>query len=177
MRLFAFGPGNEPPPPVSTADEAGIRERYIAARFPGLVRGAVDLRSTHRVLDVARALAEENELGLADELFDLAIEENGGGKELRLAQIEVAFVRRDAARFAALERALLAAFPDCAERGEVERLRHALGAAAGAADYEHEWPDLPCWLDTRYDLASEVMASELHHAMARRERAFARWVP
>lgn len=152
--------------PAEAHDERRLmRDRYVSARFQGVVRGAADLRSQARARQLAQAYLEEGRAHLAAELLDIALEENPGDKGLRLAQLELAFLSRDAGRFATLAAALREEHPRCREWPQVEALEWGLQGHPGALP--GSWPDTPNWLEGPMDLAAEVMASELHHAISR----------
>ena len=63
-----------------------LRERYIAARFCGVARGAADLRSPDAVIKAARLYFEEERSDLAVELLAIAEEESGGEPAFVLAR-------------------------------------------------------------------------------------------
>lgn len=161
------------PPAVAPAEaQAGaehecrvMRDRYVAARFQGVVRAAADLRSQQRARHLAQVFLEEGRTYLAAELLDVALEENPGDKGLRLAQLELAFLSRDTSRFATLAAALRTDHPHCPEWPQVEKLGRCLHSHRDALP--GSWPDTPNWLEGSLDLAAEVMASELHNAIAR----------
>ena len=153
------------------------RDEYIAARFPGVFRRSADLLEVERVIKVARLLFEEGELGRADELFALAIEESPAARALRLAQLEIAFLTRNAPHFIRLAGELQREYPELAEWPDVVRLGHALapgeplfGADPGARENDHygPWPDLPNWIHASWDLTPEVLAVDFHNAMSDR---------
>ena len=76
-----------------------LRDRYIAVRFPGVARSSADLQDAERVIKGVRQYFGEQRFDCADELLELAIGQAGNTKLLRLARLELAFLRRDAARF------------------------------------------------------------------------------
>ncbi len=59
----------------STAVPEGdrVREAYLRARFPGVVRGLADLADADRVMDAARCYVEDGRSDRARELVRLAI--------------------------------------------------------------------------------------------------------
>jgi hypothetical protein len=151
-----------------------IRDRYIGIRFAGIIRSAEDLANAPRIIRAARAAFEEDHAGTAAELLELAIEQNVKQKQLWLADLEIAFLVRNAQRFVALARAFRAQFHNAAEWNEVSRLGRALvpdealfGARQGARKHEHygPWPDLPNWILASWDLTHEVAAADFHRAM------------
>lgn len=165
-----------PPKPLSGPVErrARLRDRYIAARFPGVIRGSEDLLAIEYVIKVARHYFEEGRLDDAAELFQLAIDQSPGERALRLAQLEITFLARDASAFKRLAQALREAIPDLPEWDQVARLGQALcaneplfaGPASGANDGHYgPWPEMPNWIQASWDLTSEVLAADFHRAM------------
>ena len=154
-----------------------LRDRYIAARFPGVLRSACDLRATEHVIKAARHYFEEGRLEDAAEIFQLGIEETPGELSLRLAQIEIAYLARDPALFVRLARELAASGAETPEWGEVVRLGHELApeeplfaARDRRATERHfgPWPEMPNWIQASWDLTPEVLAADLHRAMDER---------
>lgn len=159
---------------------ARIRDRYIAARFPGVLRGSDDLREIEHVIKVARHYFEEGHLENAAELFALALEQAPAEPTLRLAQLEIAYLARDAGLFTRLARELRATIPVLPEWDEVVRLGHAIapgealfesGDPADATGHYGPWPDMPNWIQASWDLTGEVQAADFHRAMASRAAA------
>jgi hypothetical protein len=151
-----------------------IRDRYIAARFPAIARKGADLADTATVIKAARHHFEEEQLGLALELLELAVQEAPHQEALWLARLEILFLARDRNAFVAAARAFRAAHPLSAEWLEVERLGRALapgealfGATAGPRAHDHygPWPHLPNWIQAPWDLTAEVVASDFHRAL------------
>lgn len=151
-----------------------IRDRYIAIRFAGIIRSAADLANAPRIIRAARAAFEEDHADTALELLEIAIEQNVKEKTFWLADLEIAFLVRNAHRFVASARAFRATFPEAAEWKEIQRLGRALapgetlfGARQGARSHEHygPWPDLPNWILAPWDLTQEVAAADFHRAM------------
>ncbi|MEP7068242.1 MAG: hypothetical protein ABI789_03330 [Usitatibacter sp.] len=154
-----------------------IRDRYISARFPGVARGAADLESSERVIKAARLYFEDGQSDTALELLDVAIEQDSRSEALWLAQLEILFLGRDAARYVECARAFRALHPASAAWAEVSRLGRALapgqalfGAASGPRDHDHygPWPDLPNWIQANWDLTGEVVAADFHRILRRR---------
>ena len=150
-----------------------LRDRYIAARFPGLAESVEDLMLTDEVIRAARLCFQEEQHDLGQELLELAIERSPANEELRLAQIELAFLTRSRTRFVALARAFREAIPDSRNWNEIARLGRALAPsepifAAGPGSRPHEhygpWPDLPNWIGASWDLTPEVLAADFRRA-------------
>jgi hypothetical protein len=168
---------NDAPPPLSLdAAQARVRDRYIAARFPAVMTGAADLANVPKVIEAARLYFEEQKFDRAHEVLQLAIAVSPRAATLRLAQLEIAFLKRDRTRFVDAARDLRAANPVLGEWKEVQRLGRALvpdeklfGATAANPGNEHygPWPDMPNWIGASWDLTAEVRAADFHQAMSR----------
>ncbi|HEX4782680.1 MAG TPA: hypothetical protein VH301_18120 [Usitatibacter sp.] len=182
----AQSPAANAPDSVGAMDDAcgtgartrRIRDRYIGARFPGVARSASDLENPERVVKCARLYFEDGQLDAALELLDMAIEQDSRAEALWLAQLEILFLSRDAARFVECARAFRALHGASGEWAEVARLGHAIapreglfGQKAGPRGHEHygPWPDLPNWIQASWDLTAEVLASDFHRLMKRRQ--------
>jgi hypothetical protein len=157
-----------------------IRDRYISARFPGVARSAADLESPERVIKSARLYFEDHQVDTALELLDVAIEQDSRAESLWLAQLEILFLGRNAARFVECARAFRALHPASEAWAEVSRLGLALapneslfGTAKVAREHDHygPWPDLPNWIQANWDLTAEVVASDFHRILKRRAEA------
>ena len=164
-------------PRGADAKSRRIRDRYITARFPGVARSAADLEAPERVVKAARLFFEDGDIAAALELLDLAIEQNSRAEALWLAQLEIVFLARDAARYLECARAFHAMHPASEAWAEVARLGRALapgyelfGAESGPREHEHygPWPDLPNWIQANWDLTAEVVAADFHRLMKRR---------
>ena len=153
-----------------------IRDRYISARFPGVARSASDLESVDRVVKCARLYFEDGQVAAALELLDMAIEQDSRAEALWLAELEILYLARDAARFVECARAFRALHAGSEQWAEVARLGRAIapaetlfGAKEGPREHEHygPWPDLPNWIQANWDLTAEVLASDFHRLMRR----------
>ena len=153
-----------------------IRDRYISARFPGVVRSVADLASSSRVVKAARLYFEEDDIETALELLQLAIEEAPADSATWLARLELLFLARDAERFVQAAQAFAAAHPNHDAWAEVTRLGRAIapdealfGALSGPRDHDHygPWPHLPNWIQAPWDLTGEIVAADFHRAMGR----------
>jgi hypothetical protein len=151
-----------------------LRDRYIAARFPGIARSGADLADSAAVVESARLLFEDGRVALALELLLLAAEESRDAAPA-LARLEILFLQRDAAGFVAGARAFRAEHQGHEAWEEVTRLGRAIapgdplfGAHAGARAHEHygPWPHLPNWIQAPWDLTAEVCAADFHRALA-----------
>jgi hypothetical protein len=162
---------------LHTAQRERIRDRYLAARFPGVARVGADLQHAEQMIQAARLYFEDRKADRALELLDLAVQHSPGQESLALARLEIAFLVRDAALYVALADAFHAAHPSSEQWAEVCRLGRAIapeealfGAAQGprAIDHYGPWPDMPNWIHAPWDLTAEVRATEFHQAMGRR---------
>jgi hypothetical protein len=151
-----------------------IRDRYIGARFAGVARSAADLENATRVIKAARLVFEEEEPELAIELLRLAIEQNAQEPMLWLAELEIAYLARDASHFAQTARAFHLAFPEYPEWNQVARLGRRLvpeealfKSARGALPTDHygPWPNTPNWIQAPLDATHEMTAADFHRVM------------
>jgi hypothetical protein len=170
----------ESDPKTYDARRAKIRDRYIGVRFAGVARSAAELQDAARVIKAARLAFEEGHPDSALELLELAIEQSPFEKSLWLAELEIAFLTRDAERFVESARAYQAAHPQSAEWVEVVRLGRALAPASdlfvgqgGIRAHEHygPWPNLPNWIQAPWDLTAEVVGAEFRRAMLSEDAA------
>ncbi|MEP7068161.1 MAG: hypothetical protein ABI789_02925 [Usitatibacter sp.] len=175
---LALAPLADPSPAAaSEVPSARIRDRYIEVRFPGVAKSGVELEDIERTVKAARLYFDEEKFTRAIELLEVAIEQSPAEEILRLAQLEIAFLRRDAVLFVALARNFRDACPASGEWTEVARLGRALapdeaffGAkqAARAHDHYGPWPHTPNWIQAPWDLTAEAVGADFHRAMTRR---------
>jgi hypothetical protein len=158
------------------AQRVRIRGRYLAGRFPGVVRAVADLLQADLVIEGARLYFEERKFDRAMELLDLAVAQNPADESMPLARLEITFLMRDRGLYTSLAGAFRAAHPASAQWNEVCRLGRAIapdeavfGSRQAARDSDHygPWPDMPNWMRASWDLTPEVRAAEFHQAMAR----------
>ena len=151
-----------------------IRDRYVAARFPGVAKCAADLEDADRVIKAARLYFGDGAVDTALELLDLAIAQDSRAEALWLAELEILHLARDASRFVECARAFRAvhatsdAWPEVARLGRALAPEHPLfGSATAPRAHEHygPWPHLPNWIRADWDLTAEVLASDFHRAM------------
>ena len=158
------------------ARQRKIRERYVAARFPGVARTLADLASADRMIKAARLYFEEDEAELATELLELAAQEAPHESALWLARLEILFLLRDRDGFVQAAQAFRGVHPKHDAWPEVERLGRALapgeplfGAVSGPRDHEHygPWPHTPNWIRAPWDLTAEIAAADFHRCALR----------
>ncbi|QJR15483.1 hypothetical protein [Usitatibacter palustris] len=152
-----------------------LRDRYIAARFPGTVPSAAAFADTEGIVTIARLLFEEDRYDDAQELLQLAISLAPSPRPLELERLEITYLRRDADRYVMLARQFRDANPESREWEDIARLGRALApgnvlfASGRNADRPHEhygpWPHTPNWIHASWDLTNEVLATEFHQAM------------
>jgi hypothetical protein len=148
-----------------------IRDRYLAARFPGTLRTAADLADAAAVIKAARLYFEDGLVPRANEVLDLAMEAHPEVDSPWLAALEIAFLVRDAERYVAVAHAFHRAHAHSPDWNEVVRLGRSLapmhplfaGPAGEARDFDHfgPWPHLPNWIGASWDLTGEVASVEL----------------
>ena len=167
-------------PASEEALRSRLRDRYVAARFPGIVSSSADLTDTDAVITIARQLFEEDRGDDAREFLLLAIEEAPACEALRLARLEIVFLQRDAPSFAGLAREFRETHPQSSAWTEILRLGHALAPseplfAKAPGERRHErygaWPDTPNWIRASWDLTPETHAIDFHNALRNERRA------
>jgi hypothetical protein len=147
-----------------------IRDRYISVRFAGVARGARDLDNPARVVKAARLAFEEHDAEAALELLALAIDQNAGEPELRLAELEIAWLARQRARFVAAAREFHALFARSPEWPEIVRLGRRLAPAEPLFARASVVPDgtdheAPGWTASPWDATRGLDAAEFHRSM------------
>ncbi|QJR10729.1 hypothetical protein DSM104443_01798 [Usitatibacter rugosus] len=163
-----------PKPETTSGLDAGarrIRERYLAARFPGVLRSTTDLADTERIIKCARLLFEDGFASRAGELLDLVSEEHPESQPAWLANLEITFLDRNPERYVRLAHAFFRAHPESPDWPEVARLGRRVApmhprfaqSSADQRDDEHigPWPQMPNWIQANWDLTGELAASEL----------------
>jgi hypothetical protein len=174
-----------PPKALTIPEErrARLRDRYIASRFPGVLRGSNDLLAVEYVIKVGRHYFEEGRMEDAAELFQLAIQQSPAERAFRLALLEITFLAHDGVAFTRLAREMKSACAEVPEWDQIARLGHAIapeealfgGAGTNGGDRHYgPWPDMPNWIQASWDLTSEVLASDFHRAMVSRDHDQAR---
>jgi hypothetical protein len=154
-----------------------IRDRYIAARFPGIAKSGADLTDEEETIRAARLLFEDERADDAIELLELAIEECPANAGAWLARLEILFLVRDAAGFIEAARAYRTrGTTDMQAWNEICRLGRALAphdalfdGELAVRDHEHygPWPHTPNWIRAPWDLTAEIAAVDFHHAVKR----------
>jgi len=164
--------GGQQDPRSFDATRRRIRDRYISVRFAGVARGSGDLDNPARVIKAARLAFDEHEPEAALELLALAIDQNAGEPQLRLAEMEIAYLARQRARFVAAAREYHELFPRSVEWPEIVRLGRRLAPAEALfvrasvpLDPRSEGRDSPHWIENPWDTSREVEAAEFHRAM------------
>lgn len=151
-----------------------IRERFLGSRFRGVAHGAQDLGRTDEVIRTARLFFEDGDVDRACEWLAFASDANPD-ERLWLAQLEILFLTRQGAAYAAVAADFRKRFAVSAAWAEVARLGVRLAPAdplfAGASTAEADthygpWPQVQNWIEAPYDLTGDVLAAEFHAAMA-----------
>ncbi|MEO5691984.1 MAG: hypothetical protein ABIQ72_02570 [Usitatibacter sp.] len=165
-----------PTPLTDKQLHARMRDRYIEARFPGVAASSADLEQTERMIKGARHYFEEEKYDNAHELLEMAIEQTPAEPALRLAQIEIAFLRRGARLYTRLATEFNRVHPRSPAWSEVTRLGRSIAPeeaifGADVAEGTHgrygPWPQMPNWIHASWDLTSDVLAADLHRSLAR----------
>lgn len=154
-----------------------IRDRYIAARFPGIAKCGADLADEEALIRSARLMFEDDRAADAVELLELALEEYPQRTAAWLARLEILYLTRDALGFAEAASAFRQrhgaqseAWQEICRLGRALAPRDALFAGDVAVrDHEHygPWPHTPNWIRAPWDLTAEVAAADFHHALRR----------
>lgn len=76
-----------------------MRDRYIAQRFPQIAEPHIALKKTQEVLHWARQFLDDDRPQMAEELMQLALQEDILQREPWLFLIEAAFLREERSRF------------------------------------------------------------------------------
>jgi hypothetical protein len=152
-----------------------IRDRYLAARFPGSRRTDADLANTVEVIKAARLFFEDGDADRACEWLAFASDANPD-EGLWLAQLEILFLKRNGEDFTELAREFHERFPESTHWGDIARLGartvkgEPLFAGAeqpeGAGDDHYGlWPQMQNWIQAPFDLTGDVLSAEFHAKM------------
>ena len=156
------------------AERKEIRDRYVSARFRGLFTSADQFQDVRRVIKAARLCYEDGRLDRAQELLAIAIQHSPEQSDLRLAQIELAFLARDDGLFTELAQAYRSYDVTAEDWTEIRRMGRALAPAQAifnddpglpASKGAPKWPDSPNWMQASWDLTPDVLASQFHRAL------------
>jgi hypothetical protein len=180
---------NEPPGPATEQNlllssleldplHQRIRDRYIGASFPGIVKSSRDLSKTVEVIKSARLCYEAGRPEQSCELLHLAIEQVPHERALWLAWLEVLFLTRQETRYVKVANSFHQTLPYDPDWAHVARLglqldpehKSFLFARTAAGDPEHgsylqHWQN---WLQSGGDLQGEAAAADFHYRMQSR---------
>ena len=159
-------------PRATTAPAASrIRDRYILARFPGVMRKSEDFADADEVIKAARLYVEDGLAVRGVELLQFAAEMDTTRESLWLARLQLHYQLRDASGFAAAAKRMHQYHPKSAHWAQIALLGRNLGLAeaffaelglrAGPAPKPGAWPLQPNWLQEPRDLTPAVAAAEL----------------
>lgn len=145
-----------------------IRERYFRARFPEIEPPNATSPDPGPIIKSARLYFEDGDVARAVELLQQSSEILPREDRLLLAKLEIHFLSREAAPFAATAKIFEQRFPASVEIPKIRRMAERLNAearvAAGAAGPDERygaWPEIANWIEAPWDLTSEVLAVEL----------------
>lgn len=137
-----------------------VRDRYIAARFPGVAGGSADLARVAHVIKSARTYLEDGNARLAEELLDLACLLHPQVEALWLARLELALRVRDAEGYRAAAFAYRQSVPESLFWPEAAALARSLCLTDDAFAAEGESTTLLVrrrdWLRTFWESAPEA---------------------
>ena len=165
-----------PPSLDLDAQRQRIRDRYIAASFPGMVKNSSDLTNIGEVIKSARLCYGAGHAEQACELLHLAIEQQPHEPALWLAWLEVLFLTRQEERFVKVAHTFHHMHPYDRQWHEVAKLglllapAHSLfqfaktvrASAEGEGDAQLSWRN---WLQADNDLVAEAAAADFHQRM------------
>lgn len=145
-----------------------IRERYFRARFPEMEPPSPANPDPSPIIKSARLYFEDGDVERSAELLQQSSEMLPREDRLLLAKLEIHFLTRDAARFAATARVFEQRFPASPDVPKIRRFGERLAVearmAAGTASPDERygaWPEIANWIEAPWDLTSEVLAVEL----------------
>jgi hypothetical protein len=148
-----------------------IRDRYILARFPGVMRKSEDLADTKEVIKSARLYFEDGHAARGLELLQFASEMDAMSESLWLARLEMLFLQRNADGFKSTVTRMQefhadsTHWPQIVELGRnlgiTEIFFKILGLPMGPARERGRLPEVPNWLQAPQDFAPEVAAAQL----------------
>ncbi len=181
------GPAPEPdtdlqllPPSLDLdAQRQRIRDRYIAASFPGMVKNSRDLSNPVELIKSARLCYEAGHAEQACELLHLAIEQQTGEAALWLAWLEILFLTRQEERFAKVAHTFHHLHPYDRQWNEVAKLglllapahplfqfiKASAASAQAQGETQRNWRN---WLQAGSDLSAEAAAADFHQRMQNR---------
>lgn len=165
-----------PPSLDLDAQRQRIRDRYIAASFPGMVKNSSDLTNISEVIKSARLCYGAGHAEQACELLHLAIEQQPNEPALWLAWLEVLYLTKQEERFVKVAGTFHHMHPydrqwhDVAKLGLLLAPAHSLfqfaktarASAEGEGDAQLSWRN---WLQADNDLVAEAAAADFHQRM------------
>ena len=168
-----------PPSLDLDAQRQRIRDRYIAASFPGMVKNSRDLINTAEIIKSARLCYEAGHAEQACELLHLAIEQQTGEAALWLAWLEILFLTRQEERYVKVAHTFHHTHPYDRQWHEVAKLglllapahplfqfiKASAASAEAQGDAQHNWRN---WLQAGSDLSAEAAAADFHQRMQTR---------
>jgi hypothetical protein len=151
------------------ANKRRLRDRYLATRFPQFQEPGAALRNAGDVARWARQLLDDDQPRLAEELLQLALEEDPGQRALWLFRIELAFLNSDEGTFNTLADEFKRRFGDDPACSEAIGTIDAMGVELDPADprYANAGPPqlLPNWSTPDMGERDEVKQRKLHGAL------------
>lgn len=156
---------------TSASAAARIRDRYILARFPGVMRKSEDLADADEVIKAARLYFEDGLAARGVELLRFAVEMDPSREALWLASLQMHFLLRDAAGFAATAGRMHHHHSQATHWTQIavlgrnlgikETFFTQLGVRTVPAPKPGSWPEPPNWLQAPRGLMPEVAAAEM----------------
>lgn len=164
------------PPDEFDAGRQAIRDRYVSLRFAGVFTHFEQFGDVRKVITAARLYYEDGKRERAQEALAIALQLAPGDMELRLAQIELAFLARDGELFTELAQVYRSCVAGLEDWNEICHLGRALSPEQpifndGAPLRDpggSSWPDTPNWIQATWDLTPDVLAADFHRAITLR---------
>jgi hypothetical protein len=128
-----------------------LRDRYIAQRFPQISEPHYALKKTDIVLTWVRQFLDDDRPQMAEELMQLALQEDVKQREPWLFLIEVAYLRMEHSRFNELASEFKLLFPEDAAIGIIDAMGKDL--TPGDSRYAH--------VSTQHELADWSLLNQV----------------
>ena len=159
-------------PRVSVLEDATrqrIRDRYVAARFPGVARTSADLAIVEAVIKSANLYYEDGDAARAEELLDVAAMLQPEAEALWLARLELALLLCDSENYRRVAISFRSHHPNSVKWPEVAALARSLYLSdapfagheetSGLANFGSYLP--PNWLRDSWELAPKFKPADL----------------
>ena len=157
---------------VSVLDDPArqrVRDRYVAARFPGVARSSADLAKVKEVIKAANLYFEDGDVARSEELLDLAAALQPEPEGIWLARLELALLMLDSESYRVTALRFRTHHPASASWPEIVAVARTLcltgepfcnyDERGGLANYPT--PLSPNWLRDSWELAPKFKPADL----------------